>query len=264
MYTLALINQKGGVGKTTSAVTLAHGLALAGAETLLVDLDAQGNVGDALGLEKGPGLYALLFGNGAAAVQSSGRERLEVVLGNKETVAAKQRLAGMDFREFALRDALEGFDCYDVCILDVAPGVDVLQVCALVACDAFLIPVELSYLAVVGAGDALTSATQLMERGRGVCGHFIGVLPTFWERTTRESQEQLQMLVEMFGEQGWPPIPLDVKAREAPAHGQTLWEYAPGTRALNGVEIGGVRRGGYRQVLARLAREIVNGKEGVR
>lgn len=261
MYTLAVVNQKGGVGKTTTAVTVAHGLALAGAEVLLVDLDAQGNVADALGLQKEGGLYRLLFKNGGTtSIQASGRKRLDVILGDHSTVEAKSRLAGMDFREYAVRDALEQFgETHDVCLLDVAPGVDILQVAALVACDAFLIPVELSYLAVVGASDALNSATTLMHRSRGTCGHFLGVLPTMWERTTNESHEQLQTLVELFGEQGWPPIPLDVKAREAPAHGQTLWEYAPSCRAIRGVEIGGVRRGGYQQVLRRLALEIQNG-----
>ena len=260
MFTLALINQKGGVGKTTSAVTIAHGLAIAGAEVLLIDLDAQGNVADALGLEKRGGLYELLFGEmRGMATGISGRERLEVVLGDKSTVEAKYRLAGMDFREYALKEALDRFDCYDVAVLDVAPGVDILQVAALVACTAFLIPVELSHLAVVGAGAALNSAAELMRRSRGACGRFLGVLPTFWERATNESREQLQILVELFGEQGWPPVPLDVKAREAPAHGETLWEYAPDCRALCGVEIEGLRRGGYRQVLARLKREIANG-----
>jgi len=263
MYTLAIVNQKGGVGKTTTAVTISHGLALAGAEVLLVDLDAQGNVGDALGLQKEGGLYRLLFKNGGTtSIQASGRERLDVILGDHSTVEAKSRLAGQDFREYALRDALDQFGkTHDVCLLDVAPGVDILQIAALVACDAFLIPVELSYLAVVGASDALSSATTLMNRSRGSCGHFIGVLPTMWERTTNESHEQLQTLVELFGEQGWPPIPLDVKAREAPAHGQTLWEYAPTCRAIRGVEIGGVRRGGYQAVLRRLALEIQNGRD---
>ena len=262
MFTLAIVNQKGGVGKTTTAVTLGHGLAIAGANVLLIDLDAQGNVGDALGLEKNNGLYRLLFVDGATAIQSSGRDRLDVVLGNHSTVEAKSRLAGMDFREYALRDKLASIKTeYDVCVLDVAPGVDILQVAALVACDAFLIPVELSYLAVIGASDAVTSAATLMRRNPGSCGHFCGVLPTSWERTTNESQEQLQALVELFGEQIWPPIPLDVKAREAPAHGQTLWEYAPDCRALRGIEIGAVRRGGYKQVLGRLVLEIQNGRE---
>ena len=256
MFVLALVNQKGGVGKTTSAVTIAHGLALAGARVLLLDLDCQGNVADALGLEKEGGIYRLLFET-QPAVRASGRERLEVVLGDHSTYEAKQRLAGQSFREYALRAALEEMEHVDVVVLDVAPGVDVLQVAALVACTGFLVPVALDHLAVVGANDALVSAATLTRRGmQAECGRFLGVLPTFWERTTKESHEQLQVLVEQFGKQLWPPIPVDVKARESPAYGRTLWEYAPDCRALTGVEIGGMRRGGYRQVLQRLAREI--------
>jgi len=257
MHTIAIVNQKGGVGKTTTAVTLAHGLAIAGAGVLLVDLDAQGNVADALGLEKCGGLYQLLFGNGTAAraVQSSGRPGLDVVLADKSVVEVKNRLAGMDFREYVLQDALKGFS-HEVCVLDVAPGVDILQVSALMACDTFVVPVALDHLAVVGASDALASWAALQERSRGAAGRFVGVLPTMWERTTKESQEQLQAVVQLFGDQTLPPVPLDVKAREAPAHGESLWEYASGCRALRGVEIGGKRRGGYMQVLARVAREL--------
>lgn len=256
MYTLALINQKGGVGKTTSAVTIAHGLAIAGAQVLLVDLDAQGNVADVLGLEKRGDLYRLLFER-APAVRSSGRERLEVVLGDHSSMEAQERLVGRSFREYVLRDALKQYDCYDVVVLDVAPGVDIFQMCALVACDGFLVPVALDYLAAVGARDVLTSAARLSQLGQEY-GTFLGILPTFWERTTKESAEQLQILVEQFGKMSWPPIPLDVKAREAPAYGKTLWEYAPDCRALCGVVIENQRRGGYRQVLVRLGQEIGN------
>jgi chromosome partitioning protein len=261
VITIAIINQKGGVGKTTTAVTLAHGLAMAGAQTVLVDLDAQGNCADALGLEKGDGLYRLLFGDPLRAVTATGRERLSIVLSDKQAVEAKNRLAGEAFREQALRRALRKLNGHcDVCVLDSAPGVDVLQVGALVACDYFLIPVALDHLAVIGAGDALASAATLTELGgSSACGRFLGILPTMWERTTNESHEQLESLVEQFGKRGWPPIPLDVKAREAPAFGKTLWEYAPRCRAIMGVEICGVLRGGYRQVLQRLAQEVRNG-----
>jgi len=255
MITIAIVNQKGGVGKTTTAVTLAHGLAMAGGRVLLVDLDAQGNCADVLGLDKADGLYRLLFDNPLRAIISTGRERLDVVLSDKTTLDAKNRLAGEPFREQALSRVLRKLGGYDICVLDNAPGVDVLQLGALVACDYFLIPVALDYLAVVGAGDALTSVATLVKLG-GDCGKFLGILPTMWERTTKESHEQLEALVEQFGKRGWPPIPLDVKAREAPAFGKTLWEYAPKCRAIVGVEICGVLRGGYRQVLQRLAQEI--------
>lgn len=254
MQTIAIINQKGGVGKTTTAVTLADGLARQGYQVLLVDLDAQGNVADALGLEKGDGVYEWLVGE-ADAVFATGRDRLRVILGGKRTVEAREILAGRPFREYAVREGLNRLEGYDVAVLDAAPGIDSLQIGALVACTAFLIPVALDYLAVVGAADMLASAASL-TRMSGLGGRLLGVLPTMWERTTRESHEQLTQLVEQYGRLVWPPIPLDVKAREAPAFGKTLWEYAPGCRALDGVEISGRMVGGYRQVLERLVEEM--------
>ena len=261
MKTIAIVNQKGGVGKTTTAVTLAHVLAVHGRRTLLVDLDAQGNVADALGMEKRPGLYEFLIeGEPTRAIFWSERHNLYVVPGDKTTVEAKQRLIGASFREYRVRDALARVASdYDVAILDTAPGVDVLQLGALVACTHFLIPVALDHLAVVGAADALASMASLAQAGvfRGRC---LGVLPTMWERTTTESHQQLEILAGQFGKLVWPPIPRDTKAREAPAHGMTLWEYAPQTRALDGVWVEGDKLvGGYWQVFYRLLGEVFDG-----
>jgi len=254
METLAVVNQKGGVGKTTTAVTCAHGLALAGLQVLVVDLDAQGNVADSLGLEKWGGLYRMLMGDNTCIIES-GRDGLDCLLGDKRTVEAKQILAGRDFREYALKEALAQMPyTYDVVILDVAPGVDLLQVNALVACTMFIIPVSLSHLALVGAGDALASAAALRQGAMG--GQFLGILPIMWERQTNESHEQLQTLARQYGKWVWPPIPVDVKARECTAYGKTLWEYAPGCRALEGVEIRGEMVGGYRKVVERLRGEL--------
>jgi chromosome partitioning protein len=258
MYVLAIVNQKGGVGKTTTAVTLAHGLARSGARALLVDLDAQGNVADSLGLEKKGALYRALV-EGHDATSGSGRTGLDVILSDKSTVKAKKIVVGESFSEYAIRKALDGVaHHYDFAVLDVAPGVDVLQVGALVAADGFVIPVALDHLAVVGAADALASFASLQEMDLG--GRFLGVLPTFWERSTNESHEQLVTLASRFGRFVWPPVPKDTRVREAPAHGETLWEYAPETRAVRGVEINGGQRGGYAQVLARFQEEVKDAK----
>lgn len=254
MKTIAILNQKGGVGKTTTAVTLAHGLAIRNYASLIVDLDAQGNVADALGLEKCNDLYRVLIDNAGEEAMQIARPNLYVILGDKSTSAAKQVLAGQSFREQVLKRALDRFAVdFDWCVLDAAPGVDILQVSALVACDYFLIPVALDHLAVVGAGDALASAASLTHAG-ALDARFLGVLPTMWERTTNESHAQLEHIARQFGKLVWPPIPLDVKARESPAFGQTLWEYAPRCRAMEGILINGGKRqvGGYRQVLDRL------------
>lgn len=254
--TIAIINQKGGVGKTTTAVTLGAGLAAAGKKTLIVDLDAQGNVAISLGVDKGNGLYTLLFDGKRKAITPSGRARLDLVVSDKTTAEAKQRLGGMDFREQRLKAALDKLPGYDVVVLDAAPGVDILQIGALVACTHFLIPVGLDHLAVVGAGDALATTAGLKDVGR-FGGVFLGVLPTMWERTTTESHEQLKILVEQYGRLVWPPIPRDTHAREAPAYGQTLWEYAPTTRAVVGATMGDRQVGGYQRVLARLLSEVL-------
>ena len=277
MKVLAVVNQKGGVGKTTTAVTLAHGMALWGLRVLLVDLDPQGNVADALGLEKGDGVGRMLngaaphgacglFGEGdlngnGRGVVFSGRPGLACVLGDKSAVLAREVVMAGACPELAVRDGLERFEGeYEVAVLDTAPGADVFQIGALVACTHYLVPVALEHLAVVGAVDVLGSAAALQDLRRGRGGEFLGVLPTMWDRVTNESQVQFEGLVREFGEGVLPPIPVDVRAREAPAHGRTLWEYGR-CRALDGVAVGpphtargyaGPVVGGYRAVLRRV------------
>ncbi len=258
MRTLAIVNQKGGVGKTTTAVTLGHGLAREGERVLLVDLDAQGNVSDLLGLEKGEGVYELLV-NGRYEItvaRSNLSGRLDVVAGGKRTAEAKGILMGRAFREQELQRGLARLEGdYEWVILDVEPGVGLLQVCALVASDHFMVPCSLADLSVGGVEDVLESVATL--RAAGATGvEFLGVLPTFWERVTRESGLQLEALEAEYGGRVWPPIPLDVRAREAPAYGRTLWEYAPRCRALEGKWLEAVLTGGYVQVLERLMREV--------
>jgi chromosome partitioning protein len=257
MKILSILNQKGGVWKTTTAVTVAHGMTVGDRRVLLVDLDAQGNVADCLGLEKKPSLHALLTGGDPIdAVSPSGRPRLGVVMGDRMTAETKRLLSSDPFGVFKLREALEGLaDGYDVCVLDSAPGADILQMGALVAATHFLIPVALDDLAVVGAVDAINMSHSLEKRG-AFQGAFLGVLPTQWERTTKESQYQLAAMTDRFGERAWPPIPVDTRAREAARNGKTLFEYDQTCRALRGVKTDSGTVGGYIRVIRRLLREL--------
>ncbi len=247
MPILTIANQKGGVGKTTTAVTIAHGLAIAGWKTLLVDLDPQGHVAFSLGLPKGPGFYRLIVDEEPIEkVAIPARGNLEIIPGDKRTEKAKRTIVVSNFPMETITRALKHAE-YEVVILDLAPSLDVLHVSALMASNWVLIPTKLEAMAVDGVNEVLRSMAEVAERG-----HRIGysILPTFFDRTTRETVAQLKFLIETFKEHVWPPIPQDTKAREAPAYGKTLWEYCPHSTVVTG--FGDEKIGGYVSTMSRL------------
>lgn len=255
---IAVANQKGGVGKTTTAVTLAHGFAIADYRTLIIDLDSQGQVAVSLGLPQNPGLYRLLAkGAGTSATTNTGRPNLWAVLGDKNTITAQREISAQHFQEYALDNALTGLkDDYDVIVLDTAPGADLLQVNALLACTHFIIPTKLDHLCIQGAADTLATTAGLKKLG-ALQGQFLGVLPTMWERTTLHTKEQFKVLRKQFGNLMWPPIPQDSKAREATQLGRTLYEHACIGPAMSGRSTGnGQVVGGYRRMVERLVEEV--------
>jgi chromosome partitioning protein len=248
----AVANQKGGTAKTTTALTLGHRLALDGLRVLLVDTDVQGHIAKALGLDKAPGIRQLVeraqFGDTPLLIVHP-RPGLDVIPSDKTTEPAKRTLVSMNFRERVLAEALgELAGNYDVAVIDCAPSVDVLHVAALVAADWLVVPSKLDYLAVDGVNEVLTSVLEIKKRSKGP--ELLGILPTFFDRQTNETVIQLQSLVRTFGGLVLPPIPVDTKLREAPAFGQTIWEYAPTTRSVVGVANGDGRYyGGYVQFI---------------
>lgn len=255
MTIFAVVNQKGGVGKTVTAVNLAHGFALRGYRTLLVDLDPQGNVADCLGLPAGNDLHQLLFPGInlplALAATASGRENLDVVRSDKTSANLKVAIGSLSDRprEFILDDALANAP-YEVVILDCAPSVDILHTLAVVAAHYILIPTRLDQLAVKGVRDMLVTLKSLERITTCQLG---AIIPTFYDRTTNESYLQLKHLVKSFQNYVWPPIPQDVVCRESTRFGKTLWEYAPNTRAITGyTDRAGKLIGGYQQVIERV------------
>jgi chromosome partitioning protein len=251
---ISIANQKGGVGKTTTAVNLGHGLAERGYRVLLVDLDPQGHVAFSLGLKKAPGLYRLIVEEASLPeVAVRARDNLDVVPSDKRTEAAKRYVTTLDFRERVLLSLLEEAD-YDLILLDTAPSLDVLHVAALVASDRMIVPTKLDAMAVDGVNEILHSMGEILRQGHEIEGY--NLLPTFFDRTTKETMVQLHELVDTFGDRVWPPIPQDTRAREAAAFGQTLWEYSPKSPATLGYAGQDGRIGGYQTALERLLEVI--------
>lgn len=256
MFIIALANQKGGVGKTTTAVTLASGFIQHQKKTLLIDLDPQGHIAFSFGFEKNPGLYRwLVMDEPLEDIVQMVRPGLDILSSDKRTENVKRHITLMDFRETILMERLKETD-YDVILLDMAPSLDVLQINGLVASDWVLIPTRPDAMAVDGVKEILLTMGEITQRGHQFSGY--SILPTFFDRTTRETITQFQEIVNTFGDRVLPPIPQDTRVREAAAYGKTLWEYSPSSPAMTGYLEGKTQVGGYKQIVDRLL-EVIDG-----
>jgi len=170
---------------------------------------------------------------------------------NKETALAKQILTARDFREHVIARALDGAD-FGAILLDCASSLDVLHVAALVASDSLLVPVKLDHLGLAGVLELISSLAEVKRAG---CDYeLLGILPTFFDRVTAETRAQHDVLQEHFAKWLLPPIPVDTKLREAPSFGRTIWQHAPSSRAVMGIEMNGGRCGGYADLVGRVER----------
>ena len=253
---IAILNQKGGVGKTTTAVTIAAGLARMAIRTLLMDLDGQSNCSDALGLESAPDLHELLINNRPLKdLAAEARENLWLVRSEREsTRETETSIQVTAFGYNRLAKALKTYP-YDAVILDCAPSADGLHFSALVASDYVLIPAEMAQLSIKGIYEVQETLNLVHEETRSNC-EILGIIPTKYDRTHSEHRKQLENLAAAYPALVWPPIPVDAKCEIAHRKGQTLWEYAPRTRALTGWKEGQTTYGGYIQVLDKIL-EIV-------
>ena len=218
------------MGKTTTAVNLGAGLAMRGDSVLLVDLDTQGHVGRALGVSPPHSLYDVLDKNlPAGQAISRARPRLDLLAGGRLLARTKKTIASLPFGgEHVLSERLGELAQYDYVILDTAPSWDVLNVNALFYAHEVLLPISMEALAIYGMADFLESIKGVRRYNPSV--HLKYVLPTFFDRRVRKSSEILQQLLDHFQRTVLPPIRYNVDLSECPAHGRTIFEYAPRSR----------------------------------
>lgn len=229
---VAILNQKGGTGKTTTAVSLAAGVAERGQNVLLIDTDAQGNVGVSLGVSGEKSLYHVLVdGEDPTDVAVPVRQHLDVITSDSTLAAAEIWLARNppDQRARIMTKRLNLMQVtrrYDLVIIDCGPSLNLLNQNALSYVDDVLIPVTCDYLALVGVKQVLRTIKDV-ERHLGHSVRVAGVLPTFYDGRTRLAREVLETLQGHFKHKCLEPIRHNTKLAEAPSHKKTIYEYAP-------------------------------------
>lgn len=232
---LATVNQKGGVGKTTTTVTLASYLALAGARVLVVDLDPQGNAATGLGVAslQEASLYDVLVDEADpnAAVRQTAIAGLDVLPSTVELAGAEVELVAMDRREYRLETALHRLSpLYDVIFIDCPPSLGLLTINAFRAASALLIPIQCEYYALEGLGQLLRTVERIRESLNQELS-IGGMILTMYDARTRLADQVADEVRRHFGSVVFQSvIPRSVRLSEAPGYGQPISLYDPASR----------------------------------
>lgn len=250
-FVLAVTNQKGGVGKTTTAVNVAAQLATHKRRVVLVDLDPQANATSSLGIDKTTleaTLYDVLIGSVdlASIVQATNNDNLFVLPASTALAQAEVDLVGVERREFRVANLLATVDA-DVVIIDCPPALGLLTINALTAANGVLIPVQAEYFALEGLGQLLQTI-QLVRASLNPRLEIFGVaLTMFTKRTVLSEQVQAEVTKHFAGKLFNTVIPRNIRLAEAPSYGRTIFEHdkwSKGAKAYKSLAQEVVKRAG--------------------
>lgn len=237
---ICIANQKGGAGRTTTAVSLAHGLSRMGRRVLLIDLDPQGQAAAMLGRDPEPGAFHLLTKGSAPQetafvqswVRSSGRQGLYLLPGNQQTKTAQTALKALGKPISAIRQSVSRFfrDGLHYILFDTAPSVGFIQERAIWASDLVIVPTAAEFRSTDGVSAALLMMSLLQER-KNWRGNVLGILPTFFDEQSCEGRAVMENLKERFDGSVLAPIHRSTLLRECAAEGKTIFEFDPLCRA---------------------------------
>ena len=251
---LAIANQKGGVGKTTTAINLAASLAANDIRVLVIDSDPQGNATTGLGVSKDaerPSLYDVILGSSpaSAAIARTELDGLDLIAADKNLVGANLELVGSEDRELRLRQGISSIrDEYRYVIIDCPPALDLLTLNALLAADAVLIPIQCEFFALEGISELMDTIDRIRESFRHPL-EVEGILLTMYDDRTNLTRQVASDLKEFFQDQVFRTvIPRSIRLAEAPSFGKSILSYDPRSKGA--------------ESYIRLAKEILDHEQG--
>jgi len=232
--TVAIVNQKGGVGKTTTCVNLAAALQALGKRVLICDFDPQGNATSGVGVDKStlsPSIYEVLVSGAPVQKAIVSTRWCDVIGSNKSLAGATVELISMEDREHLLKKALDQVaGSYDYIFIDCPPSLELLTLNALCAAQAILVPVQCEYYALEGLSDLLTTV-RIVKRQLNPSLELMGVILTMYDGRTNLSMQVAEEVKRHFpGKVYASVIPRNVRLSEAPSHGKPVLAYDPWSR----------------------------------